>query len=90
MPLESPQAATTEAHMLQLQGSLRKEISHMIQQSSFMPQLRPDAAKRKNLTKKTTRPKIVEDLTSSRPGASLPTHCNTSANDTPEELPHEL
>ena len=53
-----PACCNHRRRVLQLQSLLHKEISHMTQQSSFVPQLRPDAAKRKKLkTKKQLGPR---------------------------------
>lgn len=76
--VESPHAATTAVCTLRLQSLFLKEMAHRTQQSFFVLQLRPDAAKRKKIkNKKTTGPKMVEDLTSSGHGASLSAHWNT-------------
>ena len=86
-----PACCNHRRRVLQLQSLLHKEISHMTQQSSFVPQLRPDAAKRKKLkTKKQLGPRwwktwLPVDMEPHY--ALIVIH---QLNDTSAELPHEL
>ena len=86
-----PTCCNHRRHALQLQSVLHKEISHMTQQSSFVPQLRPDAAKRKKLkTKKQLGPtwwKTWLPVDMEPHYVLIVIH---QLNDTPAELPREL